>query len=142
MVELPYSLRVLLVEAINEYCERMDPGTDSDVTAEAVVEQLETVAEEISSVDAEDIIPSLEATMENGHSLVIALSDHLEATDQSELSGEELMLVENSAKSSGRMRTAKKKVLAFLAMKSTKTTKGFQPPPLQPKSFQWVNPAR
>ena len=91
MVELPYSLRVLLVEAINEYCERMDPGTDSDVTAEAVVEQLETVAEEISSVDAEDIIPSLEATMENGHSLVIALSDHLEATDQSELSGEELM---------------------------------------------------
>ena len=91
MVELPYSLRVLLVEAINEYCERMDPGTDSDVIAEAVVEQLETVAEEISSVDAEDIIPSLEATMENGHSLVIALSDHLEATDQSELSGEELM---------------------------------------------------
>ena len=91
MVELPYSLRVLLVEAINEYCERMDPGTDSDVIAEAVVEQLETVAEEISSVDAEDIIPSLEGTMENGHSLVIALSDHLESADQSELTGEELM---------------------------------------------------
>ena len=56
MVELPYSLRTLLVEAIGEYCERLDPGTDEDVIAEAVVEQFETVAEEVSSVDAEDIM--------------------------------------------------------------------------------------
>ena len=41
-----------------------DPDTDADVIAEAVVEQFETVSEEFSSVDAEDIVPNLEATME------------------------------------------------------------------------------
>jgi hypothetical protein len=91
MVELPYSLRSLLVEAIGEYCERLDPGTDADVIAEAVVEQFETVAEELSSVDAEDILPSLESTMEGTRSLVIALSDHLEANPGQELGGEEVM---------------------------------------------------
>ena len=91
MIELPYSLRTLLVEAIGEYCERLDPGTDPDVIAEAVVEQFETVAEELSSVDAEDIIPSLEGTMEESRSLVIAISDHLEANPDMDLGGEELI---------------------------------------------------
>ncbi len=91
MVELPFSLRSLLVQALDEYCERMDSDTDADVIAEAVVEQFETVAEEFSSVDAEDIIPNLEATMEGNHSLVIALSDHFEAHPDAELNGEEFL---------------------------------------------------
>lgn len=91
MVELPFSLRSLLVSALDEYCERMDPDTDADVIAEAVVEQFETVSEEFSSVDAEDIVPNLEATMEVKGSLVISLSDYFEAHPDTELSGEEFL---------------------------------------------------
>ena len=88
MIELPFALRSLLVEAIGEYCERLDPGTDVDVIAEAVVEQFETVAEEVSSVDAEDILPSLESTLEGTKNLVVGISDYLEAHPDMELTGE------------------------------------------------------
>ena len=91
MVELPFSLRSLLVQSLDEYCERLDTDTDADVIAEAAVEHIETMAEEFSSVDAEDIVPELEATMEKTKSLVIGLSDYFEANPDVELSGEEIL---------------------------------------------------
>ena len=91
MVELPFSLRSLLVQALDEYCERLDTDTDADVIAEAAVEHIETIAEEFSSVDAEDIVPHLEATMEKTNSLVIELSDYFDANPDLELAGEEIL---------------------------------------------------
>ena len=42
-------------------------------------------------MDAEDILPSLESTMEGTKSLVIAISDHLVANPDQDLGGEEII---------------------------------------------------
>ena len=48
MIELPLSWRTLFVEALDQYCDGIDETTTRDDVAEAMVEQAEAIAEQLS----------------------------------------------------------------------------------------------
>ncbi len=73
MVEFPHSMRVLLVDELDEFCETIDETSSPEAVAEAVVEALESVATQVSGVDAECILADLEESGELEGSLVEAL---------------------------------------------------------------------
>lgn len=76
MVELPQSMRALLVEHLDEYMARLDDGEDFDNIAEAFVEAIAKTANEVGGVD-EDVLTQLEVDTEAGN-LIEALSELLE----------------------------------------------------------------
>jgi hypothetical protein len=91
MLELPAGMRELLIEQLDEYCENMDDTSDTDAIAEAVVELVESVAQEVSGVDAEEIISKLETSGELDASLVEVLEEHFAKSASLEFSGEDIV---------------------------------------------------
>ena len=91
MVELPTSMRELLVDQLDTYCENLDEATDTDALAEAVVEILEVVANEVGGVDPEEIVSKLEMSGELDASLVEVLESHFASSTSLEFTGEEIV---------------------------------------------------
>lgn len=89
MIELPHTWRVLLVESLNDYCDSIDDTSTADDIAEAVIEQMEAVAAEVTGVEAEGVVGDLEDSMEEDDGLVEALGSRLRDLD--ELTGEQLV---------------------------------------------------
>lgn len=81
MIELPASWRVLLVQSLDEFCADLDDTDDTDAIAESVIEIIEDTAAEVSSIDAEDLLPSIEAELEDHDSLAEALSERFQEDD-------------------------------------------------------------
>lgn len=91
MLELPQSMRELLVEHLDDYCEKLDDTSDTDAIAEAVVEAIEAVGQEVTSINAEEIVSQLEASGELDASLVEVLEDAFASSSGFDYSGEEIV---------------------------------------------------
>lgn len=89
MIELPNVWRTLLVDALDDYCESIDGTSTSDDVAEAVIEQMEAVAAEVTGVEAEGVVGQLEDSMEAQGGLVEVLGERLRDLD--DLTGEGLV---------------------------------------------------
>ena len=88
MFELPMSMRVLLVEQLNDYCRTLDETADVESIAESVVEYIESVCQEVSQIEAEEIVQQLEEASEQDSSLVEIVEDGIRGIEPTEYSGE------------------------------------------------------
>ncbi len=91
MLELPASFRTLLVERLDEYCENLDNTFDAAGIAESFIETIESVAQEVTQIDAEAILSQLESAIEDGTNLVESLEEHLKQTGTEGANGERML---------------------------------------------------
>jgi capsid protein len=91
MMELPSSMRELLVEQLNEFCENLDDTSDTSAIAEQVVELIEQVTHEVPGVSSADIISRLESSGEMDASLSEVLEDTFDSAASFDYTGEELV---------------------------------------------------
>lgn len=92
MLELPQSWRMLLVSALDDYCETLDDTSDLDAVCEAILEQVESVSAEVAGVDGENIVSLLEDQLQNPGNMSEALSEYIMARKNFEWVGEEIAL--------------------------------------------------
>jgi len=91
MLELPNTMRDLLVEQLDEYCENLDSSFDTESIAESVIEHIEGVAQEVGGVNGEEVLGQFEASGELEASLVEFLEDAFASDTTFIYSGEEIM---------------------------------------------------
>ncbi len=91
MLELPGSMRALLVEHLEEYCENLDDTSDTDAIAEAIVEVIEATGQEATGVDAEEIVSQLEASGELDATLIEVLDDVFSRNPDFDYTAEEIV---------------------------------------------------
>jgi len=91
MLELPHSMRDLLVEQLDDYCEKLDDTSDTDAIAEAIVEMIEAVGQEVTAIEAEEIVSQLEASGELDASLVEVLEEAFATNSGFDYTGDEIV---------------------------------------------------
>lgn len=89
MIEFPNAWRTLLVESLDDYCDRLDGTSSPDDVAEAVIEHMEAIAVEVTGVEAEGIVSQLEESLEGDRGLTEVLAEKLRGRDS--LSGEQIL---------------------------------------------------
>ena len=97
MLELPKTMRDLLVDQLDEYCENLDSSSDTESIAESVIEHIEGVSQEVGGVNGEEVLGQLEASGELEASMVEFLEDAFASDAAFIYSGEEIVaLLEKS----------------------------------------------
>jgi hypothetical protein len=91
MLELPKTMRDLLVEQLDEYCENLDSSSDTESIAESVIEHIEGVSQEVGGVNGEEVLGQLEASGELEASMVEFLEDAFASEPAFIYAGEEIV---------------------------------------------------
>jgi len=94
MIELPHAWRTLLVDSLDDYCDRLDGTSSPDERAEAIIEHMEAIAVEVTGVEAEGIVSQLEDSLEGNRGLTDVLAEKLRDGDA--LSGEYILVAVES----------------------------------------------
>ena len=92
MMQLPHELRDTVVEQLDEYLESQNGTPDAEAVAAFVVELLGTAAEDLKIGDADEIVLKLETSGELDASLLEMLEEHLESSDDMEMTAEEIRI--------------------------------------------------
>jgi hypothetical protein len=91
MIQLPNEMRQTLIEQMDEYIDSL-PGTpDAETVAEAVLEIIETVAEEMKVDEAEDIIAKLETSGELEATLLEVLENEFDGDEDFDFTGTDIV---------------------------------------------------
>lgn len=91
MMQLPHELRDTVVEQLDEYLESQNGTPDAEAVAAFVVELLGTAAEDLKIGDADEIVLKLETSGELDASLLEMLEEHLESSEDMEMTAEEIL---------------------------------------------------